>query len=74
MVFVQAGTAVSNRHKGEVNSFNVLHPGRSSEGEKHVSVERYAWDQQRARFICHNAKEYQLGREGWATVQPASSG
>lgn len=73
MVFVQAGTAASNRHKGEVNSFNVLHIGRSLEGHKQVSVERYAWDQTRARFLSHKPQEYELGRVGWATVRHASA-
>jgi hypothetical protein len=74
MVFVQAGTAVSNRHKGEVNSFNVLHTGRSAEGEKQVRIERYAWDQTLMRFVCHRANEYRLGKEGWAQTPEFSSG
>lgn len=74
MVFVQAGTAVSNRHKGEVNSFNVLQTGRSGEGEKQVQIERYAWDQTSGRFLCHNANEYRLGKEGWAQVRHLSAG
>lgn len=71
MVFVQAGTAVSNRHKGEVNSFNVVHTGRSAGGNKQVHIERYAWDQNRSRFLCHKTSEYQLGSEGWAKIQHA---
>lgn len=69
MVFVQAGTAVSNRHKGEVNSFNVLHTGRSAEGEKQVQIERYGWDGKEGRFLCHRTNEYRLGKEGWAQVR-----
>lgn len=73
MVFVQAGTAVSNRYKGEVNSFNVVHTGRSPDGNKQVSVERYGWDQARSRFLSLSATGYQLGTEGWAKVQHATS-
>lgn len=73
MVFVQAGTAVSNRHKGEVNSFNVLHTGRAAEGEKQVRIERYAWSQEGGRFLCHRSEEYRLGKEGWAQVPHLSA-
>ncbi len=74
MVFVQAGTAVSNRHKGEVNSFNVLKTGRSADGAKQVQIERYAWSQERSEFVCHEADEYRLGKEGWAQVEHLSAG
>jgi 3',5'-cyclic AMP phosphodiesterase CpdA len=73
MVFVQAGTAVSNRHKGETNSFNVLHTGRSTEGEKQVQIDRYAWDQEHSRFSCQRAREFRLGKEGWAQVRQLSA-
>ncbi len=71
MVFVQAGTAVSNRHKGEVNSFNVLQTGRSAQGEKQIEIERHAWDGTAGEFRCHRTNEYRLGNEGWAQVQDA---
>jgi 3',5'-cyclic AMP phosphodiesterase CpdA len=70
MVFVQAGTAVSNRHKGEANSFNVLHTGRSAKGEKQVQIDRYVWEQQKSSFVCQRSREFHLRREGWEQVQP----
>jgi 3',5'-cyclic AMP phosphodiesterase CpdA len=73
MVFVQAGTAVSNRHKGEVNSFNVLHTGRSAEREKQIQIDRYTWGQEQARFLCSRSEEFRLGKEGWAQVQQRST-
>ena len=36
---VQAGTATSNRHRGEANSFNVLRVEPA-----HIDVERYTWN------------------------------
>lgn len=69
MVFVQAGTAVSNRHKGEANSFNVLRTGRLAEGEKQVQIDRYVWEQQQSRFVCQRSREFHLGRGGWEQVQ-----
>ena len=74
MVFVQAGTAVSNRHKGEVNSFNVLRTGRSPEGAKQVQVERYGWKQEEEQFVRGHSDEYRLGMEGWAQVRQLSVG
>jgi 3',5'-cyclic AMP phosphodiesterase CpdA len=73
MVFVQAGTAVSNRHKGETNSFNVLHTGRSAGGEKQVKIDRYAWDHGPSQFTCHRSLEFRLGKEGWAQVRHLSA-
>ncbi len=73
MVFVQAGTAVSNRHKGEVNSFNVIRTGRTPQGEKEVQVDRFAWSIEQGRFICKPTQEFRLGTEGWEKVRQRSA-
>jgi 3',5'-cyclic AMP phosphodiesterase CpdA len=70
LAFVQAGTAVSRRDKGEKNSFNSLRLGISRNGEKAAVVERYSWKRDNRRFECHNTVEYQLGKEGWARCEP----
>ena len=72
MVFVQAGTAVSNRHKGEVNSFNVIRTGRSPEGEKQVRIDRFAWSIEDGEFTCRPTQEFRLGTEGWEKVREQS--
>ncbi len=71
MAFVQAGTAISDRHKGESNSFNVLHTGRAENGEKQVVVKRYSWVKAESCFACGNTEEYRLGKEGWAEFRAA---
>jgi 3',5'-cyclic AMP phosphodiesterase CpdA len=74
MAFVQAGTAVSHRNKGEVNSFNLLLVDHDSAGGKSLVVERFSWEQARSRFEKKASTEYRLGRTGWAQYQapPAS--
>jgi 3',5'-cyclic AMP phosphodiesterase CpdA len=69
LAFVQAGTAVSRRDKGERNSFNSLRLGLNKDGEKSAVVERYSWDVDRQRFERQSTVEYQLGREGWARCE-----
>lgn len=71
MAFVQAGTAISDRHKGESNSFNLLQTGRSVNGDKQVVVKRYSWVKAEQRFLCVNTEEYRLGKEGWAEFRTA---
>lgn len=68
MVFVQAGTAISDRHKGEANSFNVIQTGCSPNHEKQVIVNRYSWGGDRLGFICQRSDEYRLGVKGWAPL------
>lgn len=66
MAFVQAGTAISDRNKGEMNSFNVIQTGLSSTGEKQAIVKRHSWVKAEGRFVPSDSKEYRLGEKGWA--------
>jgi 3',5'-cyclic AMP phosphodiesterase CpdA len=66
MAFVQAGTAISDRNKGEVNSFNLIETGRADNADKRVVVHRYSWSKTADRFECTDTAEYRLGKEGWA--------
>jgi 3',5'-cyclic AMP phosphodiesterase CpdA len=66
VAFIQAGTAVSRRDKGEKNSFNSLHLGVNRTGEKAAVVERFSWVPESNRFERQSTIEYQLGKEGWA--------
>ena len=70
MVYVQAGTAVSSRHRGEANAFNLLNIGRSEAKEKQVIVDRYSWVKERSSFVPLASTEFLLGKEGWAQVPP----
>ncbi len=66
MVFVQAGTAISDRNKGEANSFNVIHTGCVDNQEKQLIVHRYSWVKNAGRFVSTNSDEYRPGKAGWA--------
>jgi 3',5'-cyclic AMP phosphodiesterase CpdA len=66
MTFVQAGTACSNRDKGEKNSFNALHISSSPEKAKSVGVERFSWNKEAGVFESKNCTEFRLESEGWA--------
>lgn len=69
MAFVQAGTAISDRNKGEANSFNVINTGCVDDREKQVIVHRYSWVEREGRFSCTNSDEFRLGEQGWAEFQ-----
>ncbi len=66
MAFVQAGTAISDRNKGEANSFNLIQTGCTTNEEKQVIVHRYSWSKEHGGFRCTDSKEYRLGKQGWA--------
>jgi 3',5'-cyclic AMP phosphodiesterase CpdA len=60
---VSAGTATSTRHRGEVNSFNVIrinHP--------HIQVERMVWQPEAGAFAPAAAENFQFSTDGWKPV------
>lgn len=57
---IQAGTAVSTRHRGELNSFNVL-----TLDFPRVTVERYVWEAPRGTFAKCVPEEFERKVEGW---------
>lgn len=69
LAFVQAGTAVSRRDKGERNSFNSLRLGLNRSSEKAAVIDRYSWHPDTRRFCRQTTVEYQLGKAGWARCQ-----
>ena len=64
-LIVQAGTAISNRCRGELNSFNVLHLQAAS-----VVVETLSWDQKAASYTPLRTEEFKRVSDGWV---PANS-
>ena len=69
MTFVQAGTAISNRDKGETNSFNSLRLSTGDEGGKAVVVDRFTWRKDASEFYCKHSTEFRLECEGWAQAE-----
>ncbi|MFL6447131.1 MAG: metallophosphoesterase family protein [Bryobacteraceae bacterium] len=72
MVFVQAGTAISDRNKGEANSFNLLQVSRTEAGEKQAVILRHSWSKEKGRFEEDRRKEYRLGKAGWLPWEAAA--
>lgn len=72
MVFVQAGTAMSDRNKGEANSFNVLQVGHTDGGEKQARICRYSWHKDEGRFEEDKPREYRFGQSGWSAWERAA--
>ncbi len=57
---VQAGTAASNRGRGEENSFNVVRVDKPR-----IAVERFAWSSERGEFVLISTEDFRHTAEGW---------
>jgi 3',5'-cyclic AMP phosphodiesterase CpdA len=55
---VQAGTATSDRHRGEANSFNVLRVESN-----HIEVDRYVWSG--GDFVRNSTEAFDHDPQGW---------
>ena len=63
-IILQAGTAISNRRRGELNSFNVLHLKAGK-----LAVERLTWDAKTSSYTLSKAEEFTRTSEGWAPAK-----
>jgi 3',5'-cyclic AMP phosphodiesterase CpdA len=62
-VFVQAGTALSSRVRGEANSFNVLRIGAAT-----MQIEVWGWDAGTKVFAQRVTSTFRREKGGWATA------
>ena len=62
-VIVQAGTALSDRTRGEPNTFNAIRIDLPR-----LCLERYDWNHPRAAFTLTEASHFQRGPDGWSRV------
>lgn len=60
---VQAGTAASNRGRGEENSFNVIRIDRP-----HIAVERFEWQPERNEFGLATTERFKETPDGWTRM------
>ncbi|HBB87612.1 MAG TPA: metallophosphatase [Blastocatellia bacterium] len=61
---VQAGTATSDRGRGEANSFNVIRVERPN-----ISIERLEWQPDRKSFASAETENFRHTAEGWIRVE-----
>ena len=60
---VQAGTAASDRGRGEENSFNVVRIDRP-----HIEVERFEWQPEREDFGLTTTERFRHTSDGWIGI------
>jgi 3',5'-cyclic AMP phosphodiesterase CpdA len=60
---VQAGTATSNRSRGEPNSFNVIRVQ-----PPYLSVERFEWQPGRQSFVSGTTEHFRRDENGWSRI------
>jgi len=63
-LIIQAGTAISNRTRGELNSFNVL---QIQAGK--LAVERLTWNVKTSSYTLSKAEEFTRTVEGWSPTK-----
>ncbi len=62
-IVVQAGTAISHRVRGELNSWNMIRVAKPS-----IQIERYNWTDKEKRFLLATKEEFQQSDKGWFRI------
>ncbi len=61
---IQAGTATSNRGRGEANSFNVIHVEPAN-----IAVERLEWQPDKGLFALAETEKFHHTPDGWIRLE-----
>jgi 3',5'-cyclic AMP phosphodiesterase CpdA len=67
-VFVQAGTAISIRSRGEANAFQVIETEPQS-----IDVRTYMWMSERSAYVPYALSSFKRSPHGWARVTSTST-
>jgi 3',5'-cyclic AMP phosphodiesterase CpdA len=62
-LIVQAGTAISNRGRGEANAFNLIRVQ-----PPYLSVDRFEWQSHRQDFVSAASEHFHRSHNGWSHV------
>jgi 3',5'-cyclic AMP phosphodiesterase CpdA len=62
-IFIQAGTALSTRGRGEANSFNVVRIEQD-----HIAIEKHTWQPETWTFAASAAEAFKRSDSGWFRV------
>ncbi len=65
-IIIQAGTALSDRTRGEANGFNVIRIDLPR-----LSLERHDWDEPRRGFVPAATAHFRRGPNGWSRMSTA---
>jgi 3',5'-cyclic AMP phosphodiesterase CpdA len=63
-IFVQAGTALSTRSRGEENSFNAI----QVDGRR-ISIDRYSWRVDICAFRLEASEDFRRSETGWSRAE-----
>jgi hypothetical protein len=61
---IEAGTVISTRRRGELNSFNLIRVS-----SRRIGLETHAWDPGRGCFSCTGTRYFMKTDEGWTASE-----
>ena len=68
VLFIQAGTATSVRHRDELNAWNLIRIEKDR-----IAVDCLTWNEESGRFAVLRTEHYKRSLDGWSEVNPDSA-